>query len=831
LLIVLLLLKIHLAMTRIIFSFIALLSFVSFAFAEGNPEPPEAAVKVIKGVVYDSQTNTPLEYATVSLVRANDGSLVTGTITDSNGFFRIKGVDTGMYKLEVTFIGYNTSTVNNIEVTNSSRTVDAGTISLDAASETMEEVMVIADRPSMTYKIDKKVINVSQQHTSSSGTAVEVLENIPSITVSIEGDISLRGSGSFTVLIDGKPTILDANDVLNQLPASQIENIEIITNPSAKFDPDGVAGIINIIMKKNRLQGVSGVANINGGSHNRYGGDFLVNYRRDRLNLFLAADYNKRGMIGESIRRTETYGETDTLYLYNNGDFNRKGFSWNVRTGFDFNINPKNTISLAYRLGERERGGDSELMYEEWSSADPLNRTEYSSFEESTRGGFSQNLSVDYKYDIDKEKGHTLLMQAILASSNSEENSFNLMRNASNSIINGQKAIEKGPSKELTIKVDYTLPLGESSKFETGYQGDFNFSDESNDLFFYSTLNQEFELQDEYSVLVNYTNNVNALYAIFSSEVNDFGYQLGLRGEYTDRLVDLVDQPEEFSLNRWDLYPTLHMSYNLPAQQEVMASYTRRLQRLRGWYLEPFYTWSDAYNVRIGNPDLNPEYIDSYELSYQKKFKKNFFSFDLYYRVTHNKIERIQSIFDADDNIFLTTFANVGKDYSLGTEIMMGFDPTKWWHFDLMGNIYDYKQEGEFNGREYKTSSFNWSARFNNSFKLARFTRLQLMGMYNSPTATAQGERKGFVFANIALKQDMFKNTTSLTLQVRDVLGTMGHESTTRDIDFYSFRSWDPNTPIVSLTLTLKLNNFKVDRRGSQNGDNGMDDLGGEGDF
>lgn len=814
--------------------FFLVLLFLTFITKIGFSKEGEVAnlpaPKVIKGVVYDSQTQQPLEYATVSLFNIEKQSLVTGTITDNNGNFRISGIETGLYRLEITFIGYNTKVIDNFEITTDHRSFDTGTVILEAASETMEEVMIVADRPTMTYKIDKKVINVSQQHTSSSGTAVEVLENIPSITVSIEGDVSLRGSGSFTVLIDGKPSILDANDVLNQIPASQIENIEIITNPSAKFDPDGVAGIINIIMKKNRLQGVSGVTNISGGSHGRYGGDFLINYRKNRFNVFIGADYNKRAMVGESIRRNETY-TTDTAFLYSLGEFDRNRDSWDIRTGFEFNINPKNTLSVGYRFGERDRGGVSNMIFEEWSSVDPLNRSIYSSFEDGGRGGFSHNLTIDYKIDFNKETNHTLLAQAILSGRDSEENSISLLRDELNEIVSGQKTIEKGPSQEATFKLDYTLPIGESNKFEAGYQGSIDLSDESNDLFFYNTTTNVFDRQDLFSKLVNYSTNVHALYTIFSSEVGNFGYQLGLRGEYTDRSVDLVNEPDDFTLERWDFYPTVHASYKLPSEQEVMASYTRRLQRLRGWYLEPFYTWDDAYNVRIGNPKLEPEYIDSYEISYQKKFTKNVLSFDLYYRVTHNKIERVQSIFEGNDNVFLSTFANVGQDFSLGTEIMAGFDPTKWWHFDLMGNIYDYRQEGEFNGREYSTSSFNWSARLNNTFKLARFTRLQLMGMYNSPSVTAQGERDGFMVANLALKQDFFKNAMSLTLSVRDVFGTMNHESTVRDIDFYSFRTWDPNTPIVSLTLSLKLNNFRVDRRGSQNGEGGMDDMGGEGEF
>ncbi|MFW6275544.1 MAG: TonB-dependent receptor, partial [bacterium] len=301
---------------------------------------------VIKGWVYDTLANEPLEFATVTLKNKEDGSLVTGAITDVNGFFRLTEVDEGDYFLELSFLGYKEKTFENIEISLGQPSMDLGKMLLSPTDEMLNEVVVSADRPTMTYQIDKKVINVSQLHTSASGTAVEVLENIPSVTVSIEGEVSLRGSSSFTVLIDGKPSILDANDILNQIPASQIENIEIITNPSAKFNPDGVAGIINIVMKKNRQDGVNGIVNLNGGTQNRMGGDFLVNYRKERINYFLGGDYNQRGMTGNSVRNSETILD-QTNYLYSDGIFNRDRNSYGARAGMEFNINPLNTLSLS----------------------------------------------------------------------------------------------------------------------------------------------------------------------------------------------------------------------------------------------------------------------------------------------------------------------------------------------------------------------------------------------------------------------------------------------------------------------------------------------------
>jgi outer membrane receptor protein involved in Fe transport len=338
---------------------------------------------------------------------------------------------------------------------------------------------------------------------------------------------------------------------------------------------------------------------------------------------------------------------------------------------------------------------------------------------------------------------------------------------------------------------------------------------------------------DDYRNDVDHYSEIHAVYSTYSGEIGSFGYQGGLRGEYTYRDISIAETGQASLIDRFDIFPTIHVSYNTPKENQFMASYSRRIQRPQGWYLEPFITWSDAYNVRRGNPDLLPEYIDSYELSSILKFGQNTFSVDAYYRITNNKIERIRSKYEERDNVFLSTYENVGKDYSLGVELMLGVEIAKWWHLDLMGNIYDYKVEGEYQYQsggetrvaDFSESSFNWNSRLNNTIRIGKSTRLQLNGMYNSPTVSAQGEREGFFMTNIALRQSFLKNKIAATLQVRDIFGTMSHSSTYEGDGFYSWYDFQPNTPLVSLTLSFKINNYKPDRRG-RGQDN--DDMGGE---
>jgi outer membrane cobalamin receptor len=805
-------------MNKIILSILIIIFSVN-VFAE-DTKPTEASLGSLKGFVFDSNSNQPLEYATIAIKSKTDNKVVNGTITDMTGFFKLKNVEFGMYNIDITFIGYKTKTIENIAIKPNDKNIDLGSIKVEPAVEEIGEAVVVADRPTMTYKIDKKVINVSQQHTSASGTAVEILETIPSVTVDIEGNVSLRGSESFTVLIDNKPTVLDPSDALSQIPASAIENIEVITNPSAKYDPEGTSGIINIITKKNKLQGFNGIANANIGMYNRYGGDFLLNWRKERINIFFGADYNNRNMEGSRDSENWTLYDDTTSYILSDGDFERGRLSYSARGGFDWTLNPMNSLNFEAQIGNHNRGGSSFTSYEEYTN--PVTTTNnYISTEESDRGGMYYNLSLGYTKKFQK-KGNELYTLVNYRYRDMDEESINELVDLNNVLTSGQRSLESGPSKSYKVQMDYTLPVRTNDKFEAGYNASIDLSEDIAEMYQYNSLTGVYDYMSAFYHDVSHEKNIHAIYSMYSGEIGNFGYQGGLRGEYTYRNITLNETGETFIIDRFDLFPTVHLSYSTEKEDQFMVNYSRRIRRPRGWYLEPFITWSDAYNVRMGNPNLSPEYIDSYELSYLKKIGRNSFSADAYYRVTNDKIERIRSVYD--ENVFLSSYENVGKDYSLGLELMLGLDILKWWHLDLMGNVYDYRVEGELLGQDFSESSFNWNSRFNNTIRVGKTTRVQLNGMYNSPTVSAQGERDGFFMTNLAVRQSFMKNKLAATLQVRDVFGTMSHSSTYEGEDFYSYYDFQPNTPLVTLSLSFKINNYKPDRK-NRSSNNGMDDM------
>ena len=790
------------------------------------PNSAAALHGTIKGIVIDNDLKTPVEYATVSVFQMSDSSLINGTITNAQGEFELKQLKPNKYYIEISFIGYNKKTIRNIPINRDHKIADLKEILINQATEALNEVTVSAERLPVQYQIDKKVVPVSRQLTTASGNAVDVLESVPSISVDIEGNVSLRGSSSFTVLVDGRPSILDAADILTQMPASVIDNIEIITNPSAKYDPEGSSGIVNIITKKGKLKGASGVVNLNLGNYDNYGADFLVNIRKNKFNYHVGMDYSNRSFSGDRESENITTTGDKTTFVNSDGETDRERMGYGLRTGFDYEIDDKNIITLGLRYGGREMKTRSDLNYEDYYTLDggsPSDTEFYKSSNNSNRNMEFYNSNFSYQHNFN-DKGHQLLTQVNYSYRDGDEDSKTELKQL-DSITYGKKSTEKGPGSRLDIRTDYTLPLGGKSKFEAGYQAKLNQSEDVTTQSDFIDKATGYEIQPEYGHNIDYKKNVHGIYALYADQIGKFGYQMGLRSEYTDREIKFKGETESFTINRWDFFPTIHTQVDLKEGNQLMASYTRRIHRPRGWSLEPFITWTDAYNVRKGNPNLKPEYIDSYELAYQKRIGEQSLSFETYYRVTHNVTESIQSVYQ--ENVILSTSDNVGTDYSLGLETMLNLSFAKWFKNDLIGNIYQYKEEGDYTTydsedvattQDFSTESFNWSLRNNSTFVFNKTTRIQMNVMYNSVSKTAQSERKAFITANLGLKKEFMQNRLSATLQLRNILNTARHETISKGSSFYKYSRFDMQWPSIKLNLSYKINNYKK-KRGSQ-GDN-----------
>ena len=770
--------------------------------------------------ILDAATKGAVEYANIVLNNATDSSQVTGTISQSDGSFRLENLRPGKYYVEVYFLGYQTQHINDVQISRRNPTVDVGNILIRQSTVSMNAVEVEGEKAPISYQIDKKVINVERQLTATSGSAVDVLENVPSIRVDIEGNVCLRGSGSFRVLIDGRPTILDASDALQQIPASTIANIEIITNPSAKFDPEGTAGIINIILKKNRKSGRSGFANVNAGLDDKYGIDGTVEYKTERYSTVLSVDYNRRNYSGNDIDENRTTRDGVTSFLYSEGESQRGRINMGLRAGFDYFLTSDDILSFGARVGDRTSDRDASQEYDEWTSLAP-EPVIYTNSTERERSGYFYAIHSNYQHKFGM-KGHELSARLSWNYRESDEMSSNALLNNAAEITEGRRTTENGPSSDFSSRLDYERPLSETSKMEFGYTTDVDNSTDNTALFEFDTDVNDYVEQTAFNNYSKYKRSIHAVYGMFAGEYKSLGVQFGLRGEYTGREIFYEDSNDPFKIDRWDYFPTIHSSFKFPGGQQMMASYTRRIDRPRGWSLEPFETWIDAYNIRIGNPALQPEYIDSYELGMQTYFGKNLFSVETYFRQTNNKIERIRSVYA--DNITLHTTRNVGKDYALGSEFLLNLDVTKKWNVNLIGNLYNYRVEGTLFDESFDRESFNWGSRISNSIKITRDFQLQVDGSYRSRSVSSQRRESGFFMVNSALRYEFIQKQVIATLQIRDLFDSASRESVSEGPGFYNFSSWNRQSPMVMLNVRFNFNNNKPERRNQNQGEMDADD-------
>lgn len=775
----------------------------------------------VSGSVIDAADSVPLEYVNIILFSKRDSSMVEGGITNSEGKFNIKLSRPGFFYMTVDFIGYEKRIIDSVFVMPKSPAFDAGTITLEKTAIEMDEVEVEGERVIYEYKIDKKIINVSQDLTSIGGTAIDALQKSPSITVDVEGNVSLRGSTNFTVLIDGKPTIMDANDALEQIPASTIETIELITNPSAKYDPEGTTGIINVVLKKNALAGVSGEVDVNAGSFDQYGIEVIANYRTDDISWTLSGDYNERVMPGNYYSSSSIVNTGGTFNSISKGDMERDRYRYHFSSKLDWTLSDYNSISFSGRYGSHDGARLSDVILEEWTSNDPTLFTTRSD-NENSREGTHYSAEVGYEH-IFGTKDNKLNLYFEFESSNGEEKSINKDFDGTGGLIQAKRYYEKDdPEYEIRLSADYNLPINENSNLELGYRSEWEMEEGLSETYLFDQNLNEYVLEPQYSHLTDTDDNNHAVYTTYSNMIGDFGFKLGIRGEYTDRKVTIVETNEDIIIDRADFFPTLHLSYSIDETTQFMTSYSRRIRRPRGWYLEPYETWMNANNVRKGNPGLEPQFINSFEAGIVKHYNTMTFSVEGYYRATYNNIERVRTVYPDSQDVFLHTFANAGTSEALGVEGMFNVDLWKMWNISLLGSIYNFKQEGEVFGESFDSETVTWNTSLNTNLALSERIKMQFSGRYFGPSTTAQGERDGFFMADAAFRYEILLKVLSATVQVRDIFSTANHVFESYGTQFSSYTEFNRQSPSVMLTLSYKFNGYRDKSRGMDDG-GGMD--------
>jgi outer membrane receptor protein involved in Fe transport len=781
----------------------------------------------LKGLVSDGKSNTAVEYASVALLKNTDSTLVAGTVTKANGSFEFVKLSGGSYRLKIVFIGYTTSYLKDITVENG-KAVDLGNILLAPSAKMLNEVAVSGQKITALNKIDKQSYKAGQFESAKGGSAIDVLKNLPSVAVNSEGDISVRGSSGFLVLINGKPVLADAQTVLTQLPANAIDNIELITAPSAKYDPDGRGGIINIVTKKGVNDGFTLVANAQGGlpsttdynnleKPKRFGADATVNYKKGKWDLSVGGNYTRNDNNGyrEGDVYTKNFTANTITHFPSNGERSFNRYNYAGRASVSYTADANNVVSGGLYLGKRYQERRADLLYNNTTANLQTNSlikstTYFNSNLQTKEGDFALG-NMDYT--------HTFFNKSTLTAGLVYEHDdlYGDTKNRNVKYPNTKDTIQnvfnpyKRPINGYRFKLDHAINLG-AGKLESGYQLRYDTQDGIFDYFVNPATTQPDIAKFRGSVHAK--NEINSLYTQYAGKAQKLEYVAGLRYEYATRTVNLSYDPNPHQLNLSNLFPSANLLYSLNTGWKLKAGYSKRVQRTTNLELNPIPEREHSETLEEGDPDLLPEFIDLAELGTIHNFSKGLFFTTLYYQHIQNPIQRLNSVYA--DTILNRVFTNAGSARLLGMEIGTNLSPVKWWSIYLGGNIYNYKIFGNINilNAPVTVSNMNWaySINGNTSFQLSKTLSVQANVNYLSKRPTAQGEDSKFFVPNTSVKKTFMKGmlTASLLWQNMNMgfLGANKQRITTSGGNFYTTTNYISETDVFLINLTFNLNRF-----------------------
>ena len=768
-----------------------------------------APISRIKGKIVDAGTNQPLDFADVLLFKKGDSNPVFHALPDRDGSFGIADVKNGEYSLMIRLVGYDLFTRPDIVLASSSATVDLGTIAMKPLEVGLAEVEVVAQKKQVIYKLDKKVIEASSNMLASGGTAVDILENTPSIRVDAEGEVSFRGSTGFTVYVDGKPSVFSGTQALEQIPSGHIENIEIITTPSARHDTGGDVGIINIITKKHAQHGFSGMVNLTGSTFLSRGVDFLLTQQNKSSRWYFGGGWTDRLRKSDFDQEKTTIVADTATTSHSNGPRESNNFNYSLKAGWMYTL-PHTTFNadLEGGYGGRTRNGDLDYTEERVVDKKPFENGDYYSRDDYDlhETYFQGSVGFDHKFN---DQGHQLTGRFYLKyGGNAMEYFQSDLFNKNNEREQGHRAWEDEHRWTVRGNLDYLYPYSKTGHIEAGYQYFSYLEDGDYSMQFWSPEKQEFYWRDDIYNTFYFQHGINSIYAIVGDSYKSFDFQAGVRGEHTHRVLRSSIPGKNREYNKFEFFPSVHLGYTFPKDHKLMASYSRRITRPELFFMEPYITYRDYYSAEIGNPDIRSEYINSFELNYKKNIGDHTVSATVFHRSRKDKIERLRVPYQA--GVTLDSMANVGHDYSTGLELSGQVQLTRWWNMNLNGSLYHYKVKNQYKQDGTNEKSTNYDIIWNNAFDLGKSTRIQLDGNFVGPSVTTQGRTDAFWYVNLALRQQLMNRKLSATLAFRDVFNSARYVSKITTSDLQSITRIRPNYPLITLTLSYTFNNFKA---------------------
>ncbi|WP_114936903.1 TonB-dependent receptor domain-containing protein [Mucilaginibacter endophyticus] len=779
----------------------------------------------LKGRALDNQNHLPIAYASVAMIRSGDSALVTGTVTKANGTFWFGKIAAGTYRLKIAFIGYRDIIKTDIRLTKGQQ-LNLGDVLLQPASKLLNEVNVKGQQVNAVNKIDKQVYRAGQFEAARGGSAIDVIKNLPSVSVNGEGNISMRGSESFMVLVNGKPVITDAQTVLSQIPANSIANIEVITSPSAKYDPDGRGGILNIITKKGATDGITLATNVQGGLPStgyfgntrkpvRFGADATLNYRKGKWDISVGGNYNRNDNAGyrEGDVYTKNFAAGTITRFPSTGERSFKKYNYAGRASINFTADAANVFSGGLFLGQRYQDRVADLLYHNTTSnlsnnALIKNTTYYNSNLQTKEGSFAL-ANLDYTHTFHDKS--TLTAGMVYEHADLYGNTKNRNLHYPNTADTIQYVYNpyKRPITGYRFRLDYSLPIGKG-KLESGYQLRYDTQDGQFDYLVTPPTSQPDAAKFQGSLHAK--NVINSVYSQYTGKSGQWEYNGGLRYEYASRSVTLSYDPTIHRLNLSNLFPSVLIQYNLSEGWKLKADYSRRINRTTNLELNPIPEREHSETLEEGDPDLLPEFIDQAELGLTHSFKSGTFFLTGYYQHIKNPIQRLNSVYA--DTILNRVYTNAGVANQIGVEMGTNLQLKKWWSLYLGANAYNYHISGDIRILDQPFAVNNqrlaYTLNMNTAFQFSKTWSAQANFNYLSKRPTAQGEDSRYFIPNTSVKKTFMNGrlAASLLWQNIGIFNAARQRITTSGTDFYTTTNYIYETNVLLINLSFNLNRF-----------------------
>ncbi|MBK9042168.1 MAG: TonB-dependent receptor [Saprospiraceae bacterium] len=747
------------------------LIFSIYTNAQPNQRPPQLK---ITGKVIDKPSGLPMEFATITFQHVRRPEILTGSLTNDKGVFEMD-IPKGIYNVTIEYISYGRIEIKNKEITASG---DLGVFELSPNEQLLDELTVRAEKTAVEMKLDKRVYNLGQDLMVKGGSASDVLNNVPSVAVDAEGNVSLRGNESVRILIDGRPSnAINIVDALRMIPAESLDKVEVITNPSARYDAEGSSGIINIVLKKGRESGMNGIFTVTAGFPETETATANINYKIKKFNLFTSQGFRNNTNPGSFFNESQFFNRStgDTRnYIIENRTNERKSIGYNGNIGFDWFVGPKTTWTnmAMYRNTSQTEVTTTQIDY-----FNNVKTYESSLFRYNDGTGKRENIEFasNLKHQFKKED-HKLTFDVSI-SKGLDDDRFAIV-----DVVNEKNDIITDQVNQM-YQLDYVLPIKKNSRFEAGYRGSFLNSER--DFRYEKLIDNEWLNQSDFTNVFEYIERVNALYTQFGSKIKKFNYLLGLRWEGSDIDVNQLTSNELKNKRYNNFFPSAFLNYELDENLGLSLSYSRRIQRPRGRQLNPFSEISSIYNIFRGNPDMDPVLTHAIDLGILKRWELVTFSASTYYNLSSNAFQFVRResgiVLNDGTPVIFTGPVNAGDEKRFGFETNINYNPFKKWRINANFNLFHLESEGEFSFTDISganktinldNKAVTWTARINSKYTLPYKIDWQLNFTYNAPQTTAQGKSIGIPALNTAFSVDVMKDKATINFNISDVFNS-----------------------------------------------------------